>query len=1019
MTLSFVDVLRQHAVQQPNHIALTLPAAGDAPEINLTFGELDRRARACAAALQRHAAPGDRVLLPLESELEFLLAFLGCLYAGMVAVPAALEASRAAAGPRLQAILRDASASLVVASPAARQRLEAQFKQTEAAPLTWLDPAALLSGDEAGWQPPPLDGRTLALLQYTSGSTGAPRGVMVNHDNLLFDMRAIQQTFGYTPETPIVNWMPLFHDGGLILMTLAALFCQSRLILISPTAFIGDPLGWLRLISHYRAYSTVAPNFAYDLCVRRATPELCAGLDLRAWQYAMNGSEPVYAATMERFSCTFAPYGFQAQAFAPIYGLAEATILVSVKAGAYLPTVCAFDSAGLECGEVQPAAPAAAQGRRLVGCGPVIPGLEAVIAQPETGERAAPNQVGEIWLAGPGVAQGYWNQPEATAHTFCAFLADGGGPFLRTGDLGFIHHGELFIAGRLKDMIIVRGQNHYPHDIEATAADCHPALRPGGGAAFSVEVNEQERLVILHEVQAASRASLDGAAVMQAIRRAVTAQHGLAVYAIVLLPPKSLPKTTSGKLQRFACRAAFLENRLEAWARWQEEETPEETAAAPPPGVDAVAAQMWAEILERPPTGLQEHFFDQGGDSLAALRLSLLVEEQLRIALPLEFFRAPTLDNLSRLARGEPLVLDNKPPAAESPRRRGRRAAPRARLRRVAGRTFRRVRVRIESLAFRLPPRAGLAWLRGWCGNPLAGRLFYRGQARLLRQFLAALPESPRHQSTVCRDALLGEIILRQCQALNLARAGSRCELAQHLDVPDYPFWQPFAQAARSAGSHTAEQWPYRVQGTAVLESLRAQGRGVVLVTLHTHSIWLIGPLLYLLGFESVTKMGGGAILRLIRAHAESGIYLDRSTAWAMLASQAVANLRQGGLVLIAGDGSDGRSQTLKMPVCGRMMTFMTGFAELALRSGAGVVPTMSVIEPDGQIRVTCHPPLDPGAADRPHAERVAGLVRQYAAFLEAAFQNEPASVSLGLVSRYLSQPLSREPGHSDTAPSG
>lgn len=1021
----FVDVLREHAERYTNRIALTLPAAGSAPEVNLTFGELDRRARAFAALLQNCAAPGERALLPLESEQEFLTAFLGCLYAGVVAVPTALETSRAAAGPRTQTIVQDASISLVLASEQARQRLEPHLSRPTTRPLIWLDPGTPPPGSEAGWQPPALDGRTLAFLQYTSGSTGMPRGAMVNHNNLSFDMQAIQQVFGYTRETPIVNWMPLFHDGGLILMTLAALFCGARLILISPTSFIGHPLGWLHLISQYRAYSTAAPNFAYDLCVRRATPEQCAGLDLRAWRYAITGAEPIYAATLERFGRTFAPYGFQTQAFAPVYGLAEATILVSTKTGSNLPTVRAFDSQRLEHGEVKPAAPGAAQERRLVNCGPVIPGLEVAIVQPEQDTRTAPGQIGEIWVSGPGVTQGYWNQPEATAHIFRACLADGGdGPFLRTGDLGFMYHGELFIAGRLKDLIIIRGQNHYPQDIEATVIGCHPALRPGGGAAFSVPVNEEERLVILHEVRPASRESLDGPDVVLSIRRAVAEQHGLAVYAIALLPPKSLPKTTSGKLQRFACRAAFLEKRLEAWAIWTETETSDSLSALSrqwtlPPDVGAATAQIWEEILGRPAGRPDDHFFDLGGDSLSALRLSLLVEERLGLALPLEFFCTPTLANLTRLAQKEPLVMDDQTSVAAVPRRAATASVRRRWLQRTTGRVFRKVRACAESVAFRLPYRAGVTWLRQWCSNPLVTLLFYYRETCLLRQFLDALPETPRSESEVCRASLMGDIIQRRCQTLQIGRASSRRELARCFNVPHYPFWQPFSQAILSADDDAAWQWPYQVQGTSMLEPFRAQRRGVIILTLHTHSIQLIVPLLYHLGFEPVTVLGGGAAPQLIRTHFTTGIHLDKPTAWIMLINKAMAGLCQGGLVFIVGDGRAGRSQTLEAPVYGRAYPFKTSFAELALRAGAGVIPMTISLKSDGQIRAIFHSPLDHGSAGQPHAERVAGLVQQYAAFLETTIQDEPASISFGLVSRYLSLPPAIEPNHRDTVSPG
>jgi acyl-CoA synthetase (AMP-forming)/AMP-acid ligase II len=576
-----------------------LPDRPGEDENHLSFAGLDLRARAIGAALQRLGAGGQRALLLYPPGLEFVAAFFGCLYAGVVAVPAYPPRS-ARTLPRLLEIARDARPAVALTTTelkAAIGGLATQVPDLSALRLMATNEVPLEQAD--AWKDPGASGATMAFLQYTSGSTAAPKGVMVTHGNLLHNEEMIRQAFGQTADSVIVGWLPLYHDMGLIGNVMQPLYLGARCVLMSPIAFLQSPKRWLAAISRYRATTSGGPNFAYDLCVRKVSAADRASLDLSSWDTAFNGAEPVRAETMARFAETFGGCGFQARAFFPCYGLAEATLFVSGGAGAGAvrgaPRVAAFDRGLLEAGEAKP--PKAATevdspgevdsakedpaSRVMVSCGRAWLGQDLVIVDPETLTRCDDRKIGEIWVRGPSVAQGYWHRPVETAETFDGRLAEAGAgpsgsgegegepdtaPFLRTGDLGFLDGGELFVTGRLKDLIIIRGRNLYPQDIELSVERAHPALRPGCGAAFSVEIGEEERLVVVHEHErTADDAPLDPGtveAIADAIRQAVAEQHEAQVQQVVLLRAGTIPKTSSGKIQRRACRAALLAGRL-------------------------------------------------------------------------------------------------------------------------------------------------------------------------------------------------------------------------------------------------------------------------------------------------------------------------------------------------------------------------------------------------------------------------------------------------------------------------
>lgn len=583
---TLVDLLRQRAECQADDRAYTFLVDGESEEVHLTYSELDRQARAIGAWLESQNLKGQRALLLYPPGLDFIAAFFGCQYADVVAVPAYPPRMNRAPS-RIQAIAADAGAMVALTTDAVLERIRPLIDQTsDLKGLRWLSTDRTAHGTDQGyerqWQRPQITGDTLAFLQYTSGSTGTPRGVMLSHSNLLHNSALIAYAFEHTRSASGVFWLPSYHDMGLVGGILQPLYVGRPNILMSPMAFLQKPFRWLQAISRYRGTTSGGPDFAFDLCVRKITPNQRATLDLSSWRVAFNGAEPVRAETLERFTETFAPCGFRPEVFYPCYGLAEATLLVSGGHKTAPPIVRWFDGKSLEADRAVPIAAGEGGGRALVGCGQTMPDQQIVIADPNRLTRMPAGQVGEVWVSGPSVAQGYWQRTDETEQTFRAYLQDTGeGPFLRTGDLGFTHDGELFVTGRLKDLVIVRGCNHYPQDIEATVAKSHPGVRAGWGAAFTVEEGPEQKLVIILELERRQRA--EAAPVIEAIRRDVAREHELVVDSIVLVRAGSIPKTSSGKIQRHVCRDAFLDRSLEVVAEWHRAESDGAVAAPSAP----------------------------------------------------------------------------------------------------------------------------------------------------------------------------------------------------------------------------------------------------------------------------------------------------------------------------------------------------------------------------------------------------------------------------------------------------
>lgn len=560
---NLVELLLQQSQYLPQRTAYTFLKDGEVNSISITYGELRQKVLALAADLQTRVAPRERILILDPSGIDFIIAFLGCLCAKAIAVPA-YPPRRNQRLARLYAIIKDAEPSLVLTTHSLLQSVSSHLEALDVSHIPCLPTDYLPDKLANNWIPPEIKEDTTAFLQYTSGSTGNPKGVMVSHRNLLYNEKMIQSAFQNDETTVYVSWLPLFHDMGLIGNVLQSLYLGSSCILMSPTAFLQRPIRWLQAISDYRGTTSGGPNFAYDLCVNRISAEQRAKLDLSCWKIAGNGSEPIRAETLQRFSETFAEYGFRPEALHPSYGMAEATLIISGGRYHEKPIIKNVEASALEKNKILPCESPQQNIRSLVGCGHTLLAQEITIVDPHSQQLCPPQQVGEIWVSGPNVAQGYWQREQETRETFQVYV-DGQThqPYLRTGDLGFLDgEGNLFVTGRLKEVIIIYGRNYYPQDIELVAQRSHPALRPHGGAAFSVEIDGQERLIIAHEVERSYLRRLDVPEIAGAVRKAISEEFDLAVYTILLLRTNSLPKTSSGKIQRRGCRQAFLNKTL-------------------------------------------------------------------------------------------------------------------------------------------------------------------------------------------------------------------------------------------------------------------------------------------------------------------------------------------------------------------------------------------------------------------------------------------------------------------------
>ncbi len=640
---TLVHALQRRAAQQPQALALRFLEGDEGEGRVLSYAELDRRARTIAAALQANTSPGDRAVLLLPSGADYVAAFFGCLYAGVIAVPAyPPESSREQHQLRLLSIIADAEPALVLTSNDQRDALQ----HIDNAPaLLCVD---TLSDELADiWQTPNLQPDDIAFLQYTSGSTALPKGVQVSHGNLVANELLIRQGFGIGANDVIVSWLPLYHDMGLIGGLLQPIFSGVPCVLMSPKSFLERPVRWLQAISRFGGTVSGGPDFAYRLCSERVSASALAKLDLSGWRVAFSGSEPIRQDSLERFAEKFAACGFDASSYLACYGLAEATLYVtSGTRGSGIPAL-GVDAQALTRNRIESGGDSL-----LLSCGIPRPLHQVQIVDPHSLTVLGDNQVGEIWASGPSIAHGYWRNPEATAKSFVEMA---GHTWLRTGDLGALRDGELFISGRLKDMLIVRGHNLYPQDIERTVETDVAHVRKGRVAVFAVQQDGEEGIGIAAEIGRSVQKNVPAEALINAIRQAVAEAYQEAPRAVVLLNPGALPKTSSGKLQRAACRSGLADGTLDSYAQFPGGAAPRSVAAAPTAdAVHAHIAAIWAEQLRVPAVAATDNFFLLGGNSISAAQVIAQLRDRLGVNLHLrDLFETRDLAGFARHVAGQ------------------------------------------------------------------------------------------------------------------------------------------------------------------------------------------------------------------------------------------------------------------------------------------------------------------------------------------------------------------------------
>ena len=622
--LDLVGILDYRAQQQPEQLAYQFLRRGEQVEQQLTYRQLKAKASAIAQALRESLQSENlqtrethRALLLFSPGLDFVAAFLGCLCAGVTAVPA-YPPRKNNKILRLQAIVQDAEASAVLTTTALSDKISPWFEaNSPLANVQWISVDAIEEEEEEEEKADQISDFTtnpLAFLQYTSGSTGTPKGVMVSQNNIVHNLKAIHRCFEHTPNSHGVIWLPPYHDMGLIGGILQPLYGGFPVTLMSPIDFLQKPLRWLRAISTHGGTTSGGPDFAYRLCATKAqallkkesSPQSLADLDLSTWKVAFTGAEPIRADTLALFSDVFEPYGFSKKAFYPCYGMAETTLIISGGAVNQPPVVEALNPESLSRRKVQFAdfKKPTEKMTSAVGCGHGLADQQLEIVNPQTQRRCAPGEIGEIWVRGESVTQGYWKNTEETLRTYRAYLCDTGeGPFLRTGDLGFIgcaqNPNELFITGRIKDVMIIRGRNYYPQDIEQTVEDCHPAVRAGAIASFTTEENGEQKLVVVTEIKRTFVRQLDVSSVSSRIRQAIAAQHDLQVHTVLLVKPGSIPKTSSGKIQRYLCRQYLMSGELSVVKDWSQDTRHKHDFVKLQSDVESVYQKIEVRVTER------------------------------------------------------------------------------------------------------------------------------------------------------------------------------------------------------------------------------------------------------------------------------------------------------------------------------------------------------------------------------------------------------------------------------------
>jgi amino acid adenylation domain-containing protein len=653
--LNLVDLLRSKAVDKPDHICYTYLVGGGKEELRLTYRQIDQKARTIAAKLRQICATGDRAILVYPGGLEFIPAFFGCLYAGVIAVPCFPPRDKRDLST-LGLIAADSGSRLVLTNQFLSVIAQGQSEQfPELNNFTWLATDQLDNVVyESDLKEPAIPGGKIACIMYTSGSTRVPTGVMISHQNILESMVSVTHDLGFSSEDVLLSWVSYFHVMGLMLSILGPIYEDIPVILFPPESFSERPMRWLQAVSDYKATISLGPNFAYEICAAMSTPQERSTLDLSCWRLAGTGAEAIRYETIDRFSDTFSGCGFHREAFYSGYGLTEATVLVSGSHISSESGVLEIQRSAMNENRVVEASENGKDRIRIVSCGRAYHHQEVRIVHPKKLIPCAPDEIGEVWISGPNVAGGYWKKPIETKDVFHGYLSKTGeGPFLRTGDLGFIKNGELFITGRYKDLIVLRGRNYYPSDIEVCAENSHSHIHPSGCAAFSIPNNGEEQLVIVLEPNRGLDV-VDVEAIAKGVRLAVAQEHHLPVNAVVVIEPGSIPRTGIGKIQRFRCRDDYLSSRLATIGVSYLTDIREHKAnknqlmSLPRAPLEYELAEIFKEVLKIDSIKIHENFFALGGNSLLATQVASRARERFLIDLPAQvLFEYPTVASIA------------------------------------------------------------------------------------------------------------------------------------------------------------------------------------------------------------------------------------------------------------------------------------------------------------------------------------------------------------------------------------
>ncbi len=639
-----IEMLLSHSAKFGDKDAYIFLEDGINEKYKISYHELFLKSSAVASVLQQNHKNAERCLLLFPSGLEFIIGLYGCILSGLIAIPT-YPPKRNRIIDRFWAILEDSEATVILTSGDTGDKLLKNFGEDERLKgIETINIDHIDSLSSYNWKNPEVDPDDPVIFQYTSGSTGWPRGVMATHNNVLSNLEVVNKSFNHSENLVSVGWLPHFHDMGLFGTLIQPFYVGGVSIFMSPSTFIRYPLLWLKAITKYKATTVGGPNFTLDHCVSMVHDEDLVELDLSSIKVFFCGAEPIRKSSFEKFDDKFRSCGFKPEMYYPCYGLAEYTLMAAGGDHFVKPTYLSVDAAHLEETNKFKIAESSDNARVFVGNGYPWVGGKIMIVNPYSGKLSEPDAIGEIWLSGPSVCQGYWNNPEETKETFQAYTADSNeGPFLRTGDLGFIYDGQLYVTGRLKDMIIIRGQNHYPQDIEKTVENCHESLREYANAVFSIDVAGEERLAVVQEVERTYLRNLNQEEVFEAIRKAVAEEHEIQVYAIVLIRTGSINKTTSGKIMRRASKKAFLDNNLNIIANWEMDLSKEYEDFGEDISTDSVEEWLvnWlARKVKMDPKDIDpdKPILSYGLDSMGAVELEREVTKQFGIGIELSDF---------------------------------------------------------------------------------------------------------------------------------------------------------------------------------------------------------------------------------------------------------------------------------------------------------------------------------------------------------------------------------------------